>query len=208
MLRVLLSSAAAFALTSVVHAIAVSEPIVTTDALNLIPVPLCRQATDYTCGASALQAVFGFYGEGLREGEVAHACGSTESDGTKFTRMAAYARKKGFRVEHAVNMTLEQLRKKLSERTPVICLIQAWAEKKVNYATDWNDGHYVVAVGMDSKNVYFMDPSTLGNYAYIPISEFEKRWHDTEKTKKLNHFGMMITKQNSKYAPNEVKKLL
>lgn len=32
-------------------------------------------------------------------------------------------------------------------------------------------------IGYDLERFYFMDPSTLANYTYIPVQEFEDRWH-------------------------------
>lgn len=46
----------------------------------------------------------------------------------------------------------------------MIVAIQAWAEEGVDYNNDWDDGHYVVVIGYDSDNMFFMDPSTLGIY--------------------------------------------
>ncbi len=56
----------------------------------------------------------------------------------------------------------------------------------------WNEGvrlvgpnHYAVAIGYDEKHIYFMDPSTLGHYTFIPIAEFLDRWHDMDGQVKL-----------------------
>ena len=46
------------------------------------------------------------------------------------------------------------------------------------YATDWSDGHYAVLIGYDNANLFFMDPSTSGKYAFIPREELAERWHD------------------------------
>ena len=53
-------------------------------------------------------------------------------------------------------------------------------------------------VGFDRKYLYFMDPSTLGNYAFIPIPEFLARWHDyyiDEEGRKITlvHFGLVFS---------------
>ena len=44
----------------------------------------------------------------------------------------------------------------------------------------WEDGHYVVAVGLDDRNLYVMDPSVRGSYGFIPRAELLRRWHDFE----------------------------
>lgn len=53
-----------------------------TKIINLINLPDVRQATDYTCGPSALQSVLMFYGEDLREGELAEKADSDPDKGT------------------------------------------------------------------------------------------------------------------------------
>ena len=75
--------------------------------------------------------------------------------------------------------------------------------------TDWEDGHYVVAIGYDNKNIYLMDPSTLGNYTFIPIPEFLDRWHDQDPytSEFLIHFGMVIDKGQPQYDFREIKYL-
>lgn len=171
---------------------------------HLIKVPLSRQATSYTCGVSALQSVLAFWGEEVREDVLAKSCKSDKRIGTAYQRIADCARSKGFAVEIRKNLQLAELKSILDKKQPVICLIQAWPEREVNYATDWEDGHYVVAIGYDAHNMYFMDPSTLGHYTYIPTGEFEKRWHDTDGKEKLFNFGMLVSKDTPRYNPEEV----
>jgi hypothetical protein len=53
--------------------------------------------------------------------------------------------------------------------------IQAWVDNNdgkfpIDWKNLWDDGHYCVAVGYDEERIFFMDPSTLGHYTYIPIS--------------------------------------
>ena len=176
--------------------------------LKLIRVPLARQATDFTCGAAALQSVLGFYGQDVREQELARNLGSNSYDGTNFRRIMKYAREHGYQAAVKTPMTLDELKQKLDEHVPVICLIQAWSgHKDTDYAHDWNDGHYVVAVGYDQDNVYFMDPSTLGNYTYIPTHEFTQRWHDREQHTRLPQLGLWITKPSPPYSPDAILKM-
>jgi len=87
--------------------------------------------------------------------------------------------------------------------------IQAWQDEPRDYRADWADGHRVVAVGYDGDNMYFMDPSTPGQYTFIPIPEFLSRWRDTDMdgVAKLQHFGMCITKPKPGYHPDEIARL-
>lgn len=173
-----------------------------------IRVPLTRQSTSYTCGVAALQSVLGYWGDAHREDTLAKACKSNYKQGTAYQKLAGYSQSRGFKVEIHKNMTLEQLKSFLDKKLPVICLIQAWPERKVDFATDWEDGHYVVAIGYDTERIYFMDPSTLGNYTFIPTEEFSKRWHDTDGKEKLFNFGMVLSKGTAPFNHEEVKPLL
>jgi predicted double-glycine peptidase len=172
---------------------------------NTIKVPQTRQATDYTCGVAALQAVLGYYGEDNRESELARILQSDNVKGTAYQNIADLARKRGYKVTINKTMTIAQLEESINRRVPVICLIQAWPDKKVDYAKDWDDGHYVVAIGYDATNLYFMDPSTLGNYTYIPKKEFLQRWHDIDGKERLVHFGMSLSKPSTPYRSGDVK---
>lgn len=172
-----------------------------------IRVPLTRQATNYTCGVSALQSVLGYWGDAQREDTLAKACKSNHQQGTAYQRLANYSKSRGFKVAIHKNMTLDELKGLLDKKLPVICLIQAWPERKVDFATDWDDGHYVVAIGYDTERIYFMDPSTLGNYTFIATEEFAKRWHDTDGKERLFNFGMVLSKEKPPFNHEEVKPL-
>ncbi len=177
------------------------------NAPMLIRVPRTRQATPYTCGVSALQSVLAYWGDEHREDDLSKACKSDKNKGTAYRRIAEYAQSRGFEVDIRKDMHLADLKELLDKKQPVICLIQAWPERQVNYATDWEDGHYVVAIGYDADKMYFMDPSSLGHYTYIPTPQFEQRWHDTDGKEKLYNFGMVISKHAPTYDPEEIKLL-
>lgn len=174
---------------------------------NLIRVPLVRQSTDYTCGVAALQSLLAFFAVEEREDRLAAELRSNRKQGTAFERIVKAAEKRGLSAQVKVGMTVPELERNIDSRKPVLCLVQAWAESEngqaVNYERRWQDGHYVVAVGYDGDCVYFMDPSTLGHFVYVPRAEFEKRWHDTDGRRKLEHFGMIFSnvKNVPKYEP-------
>lgn len=172
-------------------------------------VPLCRQATDYTCGAAALQGVLGFFGEDFNESQLAGPLKSNNKIGTRYEAIAKFGRNKGFEVDIYKDATIRKLQELLDQKKPVIVLIQAWSEKpSIDYSNDWEDGHYVVAIGYDANNIYFMDPSTLGHYTFIPVKEFEARWHDKDSSEKLHHFAMTLTRASGSgndFAPAKVE---
>lgn len=171
---------------------------------SAIRVPLCRQATDYTCGVAALQSILGYHLTDVRQDVLAKKVKADPQTGARYRQIEKYARKQGYTVTDYADMTIEDLETLLDAGNPVICLIQAWAKPGTDYANDWKDGHYVVAIGYDQNSVYFMDPSTLGNYTYIPIDEFLVRWHDGDSKRKYVHFGICLQKAGPLYNPEEV----
>ena len=163
---------------------------------NLIRIPLTRQSSDYTCGVAVMQSILyslddkDDYSEEMLSKELK----ADPANGISYRAMADFARSKGYRVEVRTGMSMDDVRGFIDEGVPVIVLIQAWAESPVDYSKDWEDGHYAVAIGYDREAVYFMDPSTLGNYTYLANREFLDRWHDEDKGERLTHFGLIITR--------------
>lgn len=172
---------------------------------KLIKLPLVRQATDYTCGIGALSSVLAYYGIETREDELAKQLKSDPKKGTAYQRIAKYAQEQGCEVRIVKNMSLSDLKSFLDKQLPVICLLQAWGEDPQEYEKGWKNGHYVVAAGYDDKNMYFMDPSTMGNFAYVPIESFVKRWHDTDGKERLFNFGMVISRDHVVFSPDVCK---
>lgn len=178
---------------------------------HFIYVPLTRQNANYTCGVTAFQSILGYYGLDKRLDELASALKPDQENGTNYLSMEAYAKSQGFEVNIQTEMTLAELKGYIDQKKPVLLAIQAWADSCSVYSSLQNeDGHYVVAIGYDDRNFYFMDPSTLGHYTYIPTAEFVARWHDYDSygNKVLNRFGMVITKSiAASYNPNEIMRL-
>lgn len=76
----------------------------------------------------------------------------------------------------------------------MIVEIQAWADEGTNYATDYDDGHYVVAIGFDANYYYFEDPWILGSIGYISKKDFVTRWHDyvNSEQRKVYNIGIIV----------------
>lgn len=72
-------------------------------------------------------------------------------------------------------------------------LLQSWSGvKNKNYKKDWDDGHYVVAIGYDKNHLYFEDPYSVLR-TYLSIKEVNERWHDdTVKMGKLKNIGIAV----------------
>ena len=176
---------------------------------NIIRVPTCRQSFDYTCGVASLQSIMRYYGDEIREDSLSKELGATPEDGTECVKIAQVAKDKGYQVDMKTEADIGDLKRSIDKGIPSIVAIQAWNDDpKKDDSNDWEDGHYAVAIGYDSKNIYFMDPSTLGNYTYIPCDEFLKRWHDEDKGKKYTQTMISISKSTPPaYKPTAIPKL-
>jgi hypothetical protein len=111
---------------------------------------------------------------------------TTKKDGTDPSPIKNYInRVPGLRADLRSGdaVTLADLEHAVDAGEPTIVDLQAWQDvPRVRdlkpWATDWDDGHYIVLVGYDADDFYFMDPSTAGHYTYIPKAQFFDRWHD------------------------------
>jgi len=168
----------------------------------LLTVPDLRQDTDYSCGASALQAVFAYWGIDIWESSLRERLHSNPQDGTKPAEILRVAREYGLRAEMREGLGIKDLRIAWEAAIPVIVDIQAWKEDPKQgpaWKSNWEDGHYVVLIGMDERNIYVEDPSLLGSRGIIPQQEFLERWHDYEgdppydsKDRAFIHMGLFI----------------
>jgi predicted double-glycine peptidase len=149
-------------------------------ARPLLPVPIISQATPWTCGAAALMAAliyFGVFDE--PESRLDVDLRATPEQGVTPQRIALEARTFGLAAEVRTGMTLGELVEELDRGSLVIVALQAWPSRPAaDPATGWEDGHYVVVVGVDDQRLYAMDPSVRTGYAYLARDAFLRRWHD------------------------------
>jgi predicted double-glycine peptidase len=152
----------------------------TPDPPPLLPVPLISQARPWSCGAAALMATLVYFGvfdeaESVLDVDL-HV---NPEDGTSVESIVSQARRYGLKAVARTELTFDDLGRELSRGAVVIAAIQAWPTHKVaDWRTDWEDGHYVVVVGLSSDRVYLMDPSVRTGYAYLDRQAFLTRWHD------------------------------
>jgi predicted double-glycine peptidase len=102
-------------------------------------------------------------------------------------------------------MTTGELEAAIEAGHPVLVMLQAWgkpggAANSTGYKDDSGHGHFVVAMGYDRTNFFFMDPATTGNYTYIPKNKLAERWHDVDThqeggktvSETVRHFGLIF----------------
>lgn len=134
-----------------------------------IELPNVRQATDYTCGAAALQAICAYFGVGPEdEGAFEQQMGMPTS-GADPIHITTAAKRYGLEVKEYRPMSIAQLEKCLDKGRPVILMLQAWDE-----------GHYVVAIGYDRDAIYVEDPWIQGSRGFLTREELAERWYDVE----------------------------
>ena len=153
-----------------------------------LPVPIVSQATDFSCGPAVLTSIL-YYWDVYDGGEAAlyEPLQTTPKDGTEPAMLAKIAQKE-FELEAKVktNQDIGDLRRALRDGYTTIIDIQAWHEDEkrpkgpIDWKNMWEDGHYVVVVGIDSTYLYVMDPSLHSGYGFIPLRELMDRWHDYE----------------------------
>jgi predicted double-glycine peptidase len=83
-----------------------------------------RQVTEYSCGASALQAVLHYWGKDVDEQELMRIMGTNPEVGTFPENIARGARECGFEVEVRKDLTLEEVARFTAEVGPMIALCQ------------------------------------------------------------------------------------
>jgi len=154
-----------------------------------------RQTYDYDCGAQALLTVMHYYNVDIRGDELMTALGTSE-EGTSPQAMIAVARRYGFEVKYGTQWSLNQVKQYVDAGTPVIVLLQAWADRYMtldDWRRDWNDGHYAIVIGLNKDVLLFEDPASIRR-TWLRDREFLARWHDMdEKTgEKYEHFGMVL----------------
>src|SRR5689334_1693993 len=156
-----------------------------------------RQITDYSCGASALRAVLSYWGSEVDEADLMALLHTNSEVGTYPEGIAKGARSLGFDAEVVENLTVDELERLTVDGYPVIALAQVWlSERDAGRALEkiWDNGHYIVVIGVDQDHVYFQDPFIHMSKAFVPRRTFEAHWHqvmggDLERNPKLIHVG-------------------
>ena len=125
-------------------------PKLPADALK---VPTVTQPDEYGCGASSLQSVLYYYR--VSDGDLHDLykpLGTSNSNGTEPPPIVAFARNVGLTANFVkgTSVGLTDLQSSLANRDPVMLVIQAWKGTTTPWATDIDDAHWVVLVGMDT----------------------------------------------------------
>ena len=171
-----------------------------TTNMALFSMPDTRQSTEYSCGAAAMQAVLGYWGRDIGEEDVREMLNTNEVSGTYPDDIIRVAKALGLQAEYKENMSMADLENYVAEGIPVVVDCQAWrsvSQYNESWADTWNNGHWLVVIGIDENNVTLEDPYILGDRGYMSREEFLARWHnvrglDETDTGKQIHMGIAI----------------
>jgi uncharacterized protein len=159
-----------------------------------------RQATEYSCGACALQAVLSYWGKDMDEEALMKLLHTTPEVGTYPEDIVRVARALGFEAEAKDLLTLDEIEQFTENGHPMIALAQVWRSEKnspTSAAEDWDNGHYIVVLAVDKDYVYFQDPYARMSKAFMPRATFVEHWHQVmggnqEKNPKLMQMGIFV----------------
>lgn len=161
----------------------------------IVPVPHANQQYDYDCGPAALRAAAEYFGVHLSHADFIKMADAGKVKGSHPEDLAQAAKSLGLQAAVKENMTVKDLLHHITNKQLVICSLQAWGNPK-DY-DERQDGHFVVAMGFDTKKktILFRDPSMHdGSIGFIPYDELMRRWKDFEayQKKETNRLGVVI----------------
>lgn len=124
-----------------------------------------RQKTSF-CGPASLKMVLDHYGLKVQERILGKIAGCSATHGTSAKRLLDAAREFGFHGIIKNSADLKDIRGYIKKGIPVIV---QW------FSVD--EGHYSVAVDIDSENIYLQDPE-LGHMKSMRLETFKRVWFD------------------------------
>jgi ABC-type bacteriocin/lantibiotic exporter with double-glycine peptidase domain len=152
-------------------------------------IPDVIQNTDYDCGVECVQTILAYYGIDYTDLKLENILKVSKKFGTASKSIIDFFKLNKFKVT-AGKMSVEKVKGFILKNIPVIILIQAWAERKTDYANTNNWGHYVVVCGYNKKGFIIEDPAIFGR-GFISYHQLLKRWH-AEDEKLLENFGIAV----------------
>lgn len=145
-----------------------------------LAVPVCRQDTNYSCGAAALQAVLAFHGIAENEAAIAKTLGTDPVGGTGSDAIIALVKQLGLPMEDRDGLSLDDLAHCLAKGAPILCPIQLHG-----------GGHWVVVRGLDELGVSIMDP--VDGETSIGRDAFQAAWKDKDAAGKVyEQYGIAV----------------
>jgi ABC-type bacteriocin/lantibiotic exporter with double-glycine peptidase domain len=136
--------------------------------LTLGDVEPYQQIHPYSCGAAALKAVLGHWGEEADEPSLIKEIGVDPKSGSTCYQVESAARQRGYMAQTRQFRSIDELMTFTEQDIPVILAIQSFTRP--------GQGHFVVAADVDGNDVEIMDPNVRGNWRTLTRAELDKRW--------------------------------
>jgi ABC-type bacteriocin/lantibiotic exporter with double-glycine peptidase domain len=152
--------------------------------------PEMRQISIWDCGANVMESILDYYGIDVGEEVLMKLAGTNKEIGTTIAGMEKIAKKYRLKFK-AGAMTIEEIKRYIDKKIPVVLSLKAWPEKKVDWTLDSVEGHYAIAVGYDRSRIYFEDPYKSVR-TYLSFKELEIRWHSVDRGKRYVKWGMAV----------------
>ena len=143
----------------------------------IVPIPDVTQHSNFSCGAAVVHSVCCYFGCGLDHELDYWGFLETESTyGTLPQKIINFIANQGLIATLEMNMSINDLKSYIRNGSPVILPIQAHGDPK-KYHKNFS-GHYVVAIGFDSRKIYFEDPMLRNFHGHLTNKDLISRWHD------------------------------
>ena len=138
----------------------------------VLPVGTYRQAVPGTCGPAALKIVLDYLRWPISENYLGRLCKTTVRKGTGPEDIIRAAKKLNFKAEDKQNMTVEDVKKYITDGYPIIANHQ--------FRPEFGEGHYAVIMGYNHEEFVISDPSENKGYMTVKIKDFMKLWYELE----------------------------
>lgn len=143
-------------------------PSAATIPQDVLQVPNTRQTTHF-CAVASLKAVLGFWGVNETEIRIAELAGATHAEGATGDGIVHAAKQLGFEAQYFVGGNRNDIEHWLHRRKMPVILF--W----FGHGRRGDGNHASVAVGIDSEQIYYMDPEP-GMVLAKPLDKWENCW--------------------------------
>ena len=159
--------------------------------MKQIEYPQLMQNTNYDCGVIAVQEALLFWGFEIRYNKLFKMLKTTKTKGTSVKNVLSVLDLYGVKYSEG-EMSISELKSSVKSGIPVIVLLQAPTNNCLLDTDDiWDRGHYATVIGIKKGRFIIEDP-----YVYcrqeLKFSLFKERWHDKDKNKTYNQYGISI----------------
>jgi hypothetical protein len=163
--------------------------------VKIIDYPRQRQFEGDDCGIVDVAMGLAYFGKYQREDRLIKAS-RLSGDGLETVDLTALLDHYGQEYDAGV-LTLDEIRSAIDSGLPVILAIQAYADDpNTIYGEDWNDGHYVTAIGYyepgDPQDGFIFADSSSWERTSLTILQLLDRWHDMDSGERLSHWGCIL----------------